>query len=164
MRAAHPPTCPYPECRGKTFGQQKGLKAHLKIHEGRDLDGRLDGGEDAASGGEPATKKKRGGDHGRDWACDFEGCTKDFKSVFPSSGFWTHWLTYEFNRKRRLRRITTSRTSANAISRALTKGVENPMATNTFSNVILHRRIEPLNHPIAPVIRKTTTREGSGWT
>ena len=87
MRTAHPPTCPYPECRGKIFAQQKGFKAHLKIHEGQDIDGRLGDGKDATNDGEPATKKKRGGDHGRDWACDFEGCTKDFKSVFPSSHF-----------------------------------------------------------------------------
>ncbi|KAF9643120.1 hypothetical protein BDM02DRAFT_3157513 [Thelephora ganbajun] len=80
MRTGHPPTCPYPECQGKHFSQQKGLKAHLKIHGGRELDGRLDGEEDAANDGEPAVKKRRGGDHGRDWVCDFEGCTKDFKS------------------------------------------------------------------------------------
>jgi len=88
MRTAHPPACPYPECQGKSFSQQKGLKAHLKIHEGRDVDGRLDGEEDD----EPAVKKRRGGDHGRDWLCDFEGCTKDFKSVFSSSQYRVHRL------------------------------------------------------------------------
>lgn len=93
MRAVHPPTCPYPECHGKKFSQQKGLKAHLKIHEGQDLDGCLDGGQDVADDGEPEMKRKRGGDHGRNWACDFEGCTKDFKSVFPSSECRFHKLT-----------------------------------------------------------------------
>lgn len=91
MRTAHPPTCPYPECHGKKFSQQKGLKAHLKTHEGRDLDGRLDG-EDGANHGEPAMKKNRGGDHGRDWACEFEGCTKDFRSVSVSSKHRVHQL------------------------------------------------------------------------
>lgn len=28
----HPPTCPHPECDGKTFTSSKGLKAHLVIH------------------------------------------------------------------------------------------------------------------------------------
>jgi len=87
VRTVHPPTCPYPECQGKTFSQQKGLKAHLKVHEGRDVDGRRDGEEDTANDNEPAMKMRRGGDHGRDWTCNFEGCTKDFKSVFPSSQY-----------------------------------------------------------------------------
>ena len=52
------------------------------------MDGRLDGEEDD----EPAVKKRRGGDHGRDWLCDFEGCTKDFKSVFSSSQYRVHRL------------------------------------------------------------------------
>ena len=56
----------------------------MKVHEGRDVDGRLDGDEDTAGGDEPTAKKKRGGDHGRVWVCDSEGCMKDFKSVFPS--------------------------------------------------------------------------------
>ncbi|KAF9777877.1 hypothetical protein BJ322DRAFT_1094846 [Thelephora terrestris] len=80
MRVVHPPMCPYPECHGKTFNQQKGLKAHLKIHEGRDLDSRLGSEEGATNDDEPSMKRKRGGDHGRDWVCDFEGCTRDFKS------------------------------------------------------------------------------------
>src|SRR5260370_27841175 len=41
MRAAHPPTCPYPECQCKSFGHQKGLKADFKLQEGRDVHGRL---------------------------------------------------------------------------------------------------------------------------
>ena len=91
MRTAHPPMCPYPECNGKSFSQQKGLKAHLKIHEGRAVDGRLDCGEDTVNDDEPRVKKRRGGEHGRDWVCDFEGCTKDFKSVFSSSRFRPHF-------------------------------------------------------------------------
>lgn len=90
MRAAHPPTCPYAECQGKSFGQQKGLKAHLKVHEGRDVDARLDDEEDAVNDDGPVVKKRRGGDHGRDWICDFDGCTKDFKSVFPFLQYYVH--------------------------------------------------------------------------
>lgn len=92
MRAAHPPTCPYPECQGKSFSQQKGLKAHLKIHEGREVDDRLDGEDDGVNDDEPVVKKRRGGEHGRNWACDFEGCTKDFKSVLASSKFSSRLL------------------------------------------------------------------------
>lgn len=32
-KIAHPPTCPHPECRGKTFTTTRGLKNHLLIHE-----------------------------------------------------------------------------------------------------------------------------------
>ncbi|GAA5895723.1 uncharacterized protein JCM6883_001601 [Sporobolomyces salmoneus] len=32
-KVAHPPTCPYPACRGKTFTTPRGLKNHLTIHE-----------------------------------------------------------------------------------------------------------------------------------
>lgn len=87
MRSAHPPTCPFSGCHGKRFSQQKGLKAHLKIHEGE----HLNGGEGADEDDEPAVKKKRGGGHGRNWICDFEGCIKDFKSVFLSSQCAIHW-------------------------------------------------------------------------
>ena len=92
VRTAHPPTCPYPECQGKSFSQQKGLKAHLKVHKGQDVDDHLDGEKGVADDDQPVTKKKRDGDHGRDWACNFEGCTKDFKSVFPSAQCRFHCL------------------------------------------------------------------------
>ncbi|KAI0639277.1 hypothetical protein C8Q77DRAFT_1080385 [Trametes polyzona] len=82
MRTAHPPTCPHPSCKGKTFSQQKGLRAHLKIHAQRDQEGDLDdvvagsGSEDD----EPPRKRRRGGEVGRDWVCEVDGCGKDFKS------------------------------------------------------------------------------------
>ena len=59
----------------------------MKVHEGRDVDGRLGGDDDVADDDEPIAKRGRGGDHGRDWVCDFEGCIKDFKSVVPSSHY-----------------------------------------------------------------------------
>ncbi|KAH9944495.1 uncharacterized protein BXZ73DRAFT_87378 [Epithele typhae] len=75
-RTVHPPTCPYPSCNGKTFSQQKGLRAHLKIHAQRDQEAALD----ATATTPRPRKKRRGGEVGRDWVCDVEGCTKDFKS------------------------------------------------------------------------------------
>lgn len=82
IREFHPPTCPHPECNGKTFTQQKGLKAHLKLHEEKeaeaDVQHDLEGDEDDE--GMPR-KKRRGGEYGRDWKCSFDGCDKDFKSV-----------------------------------------------------------------------------------
>ncbi|TBU49645.1 hypothetical protein BD309DRAFT_909197 [Dichomitus squalens] len=81
-RTAHPPTCPYPSCNGKTFSQQKGLRAHLKIHAQRDQEdnlGNAAGSEDEDEGERPR-KRRRGGDVGRDWVCDVDDCGKDFKS------------------------------------------------------------------------------------
>ena len=78
--------CPHPECNGKTFTAQKGLRAHLKIHEQRAVEEDLkaagsDGEDDSRGDLAPPPKKRRGGEIGRDWICDMEGCTKDFKSV-----------------------------------------------------------------------------------
>ena len=84
---------PYRECHAKPFSQQKGLKAHLKVHEGRAVDGRLDAGEDTVNDDKPVVKRRRGREHGRDWVCDFEGCTKDFKSVCSCSRFRRRLLT-----------------------------------------------------------------------
>ena len=80
MRTSHPPVCPYPSCNGKTFSAQKGLRAHLKIHEQREAESNLTS-SDPESDNEPSRKKRRGGELGRDWVCDVDGCTKDFKSV-----------------------------------------------------------------------------------
>lgn len=165
MRTVHPPTCPHPECHGKTFSQQKGLKAHLKIHDGRDLNDRLDDGEGAGDGDEPAVKRKRGGDHGRDWVCDFEGCAKDFKSVFPSSkASCPPAHDHGSNRRRLLQHTTTSHTSINAISSAPAESVASPTVTSTFSNGISHKRIVRWNCPIVLVIWRKTTREVPRWT
>jgi general transcription factor IIIA len=86
IRTMHPPTCPHSSCNGKTFSQQKGLRAHLKIHEQREVEeglniAALDGEEDDNGGTMPVLKRPRGGTVGRDWVCDIDGCTKDFKSV-----------------------------------------------------------------------------------
>ncbi|KAI0757128.1 hypothetical protein C8Q80DRAFT_1132121 [Daedaleopsis nitida] len=82
LRTAHPPTCPHASCKGKTFSQQKGLRAHLKIHAQRDMEADIDlavGSEDEDETERPR-KRRRGGEIGRDWVCEVEGCDKDFKS------------------------------------------------------------------------------------
>jgi uncharacterized C2H2 Zn-finger protein len=67
------------------FASQKGLRSHQKLHEQRDAEEQLRGTlpvEDAdADDDRPTKKARRGGEIGRDWKCDFEGCDKDFKSV-----------------------------------------------------------------------------------
>ncbi|EIN11739.1 hypothetical protein PUNSTDRAFT_111791 [Punctularia strigosozonata HHB-11173 SS5] len=85
VRTAHPPTCPHSSCNGKTFKHQRGLRAHLKLHEEREAEGRLDASvvaeEDAGTeDDERPVKRRRGGEYGRDWKCEVPGCTKDFKS------------------------------------------------------------------------------------
>lgn len=75
IRTVHPPTCTHSTCNGKTFSSQKGLRAHQKLHETRDLEIELETTE------EPPRKRRRGGELGRDWVCDIDQCEKDFKSA-----------------------------------------------------------------------------------
>lgn len=84
MRTAHPPTCPYAACGGRTFSAQKGLRAHLRIHAERDLEAELEkhcGDEGGVDEDDRPRKRRRGGEVGRDWVCEELGCEKDFKSV-----------------------------------------------------------------------------------
>jgi hypothetical protein len=82
IRATHPPMCPHEECAERIFSSQKGLRAHLKLHEQRALEDVLSEHEDSSSDEDvPRRKRRRGGEVGRDWKCEIEGCTKDFKSV-----------------------------------------------------------------------------------
>ncbi|KAI0245720.1 hypothetical protein BJV78DRAFT_1287293 [Lactifluus subvellereus] len=82
IRASHPPTCAHEECAGRTFSAQKGLRTHLKLHEQRALEDAMSEHEHGGSEEEdaPPRKRRRGGEVGRDWKCEMEGCTKDFKS------------------------------------------------------------------------------------
>lgn len=82
MRLAHPPTCPRASCDGKTFASPHGLRAHLKIHAQRDLEADMHITADSSDEeGDRPQKRRRGGELGRDWICEVEGCGKDFKSV-----------------------------------------------------------------------------------
>jgi hypothetical protein len=51
----------------------------MKLHEERDMMEALEISHDEDDS--QPTKKRRGGDWGRDWKCDHEGCSKEFKSV-----------------------------------------------------------------------------------
>lgn len=42
MREAHPPTCPYPCCNGKTFKNKNNLKLHLRRHEEKEAEALAD--------------------------------------------------------------------------------------------------------------------------
>jgi len=103
IRSSHPPSCTHPSCDGRIFTTQKGLRAHQKLHEQRDLEAELD---NVAADSEhdnddielPANKKRRGGELGRDWKCDVDGCGKDFKSV--GSSFTTPTLANAQYRKK----------------------------------------------------------------
>jgi general transcription factor IIIA len=55
----------------------------MKLHEEHDMMEALETSHDEDD--PQPTKKRRGGDWGRDWMCDHEGCSKEFKSV--SIGF-----------------------------------------------------------------------------
>jgi general transcription factor IIIA len=93
----------HPKCNGRTFASQHNLRAHLKLHEQHKTEAhihradRADAPEDAidTEGSQPR-KRRRGGELGRDWKCDFAGCDKDFKSVCSASGVARDapWIDY----------------------------------------------------------------------
>ncbi len=97
VRTVHPPVCPHTECKGRTFANTSNLKAHLRVHEQREREAELSrslglGGSNEEDepqvlhGDERASKRRRGGEIGRDWRCTEEDCERVFKSVctFPS--------------------------------------------------------------------------------
>lgn len=58
----------------------------MKIHAQRELEAALaevDEGESEDE--ERPRKRRRGGEIGRDWACDWDACEKAFKSVCTTS-------------------------------------------------------------------------------
>ncbi|KAF8893883.1 hypothetical protein BD779DRAFT_1641349 [Infundibulicybe gibba] len=84
LRTSHPPTCTSLSCNGRTFSTQKGLRAHQRLHEQQAEELHLncagsDSDEDVADKPSPR-KRRRGGELGRDWICEYESCRKDFKS------------------------------------------------------------------------------------
>lgn len=83
IRTAHPPTCSHESCKGRTFASHHNLRAHLKLHEQQELEGILQerGGDDNNDAETShSRKRRRGGELGRDWKCDYPNCEKDFKS------------------------------------------------------------------------------------
>ncbi len=67
---------------GKTFSNQGNLRAHLKLHEQRDIEAELEKNQGTeVEDDDPPPKRRRGGEYGRDWMCDVGDCEKDFKSV-----------------------------------------------------------------------------------
>lgn len=80
IHKTHPPTCLHISCNGRIFANHGNLRAHLKLHEQRELDHALDPDSDNESK-QPAKKKRRGGEYGRDSKCEIADCAKDFKSV-----------------------------------------------------------------------------------
>jgi general transcription factor IIIA len=80
IRTTHPPTCPHDECAGRTFSAQKGLRAHLRLHEQRAIEEHEHMSSEDEDEALPR-KRRRGGEVGRDWKCEVDGCAKDFKSV-----------------------------------------------------------------------------------
>jgi hypothetical protein len=82
IRTVHPPTCPNPGCEDKTFASQKNFKAHLKVHEERDIQESLEDAMDYdKSHDETEGPSKRTIEVGRDWKCEWDSCEKAFKSV-----------------------------------------------------------------------------------
>jgi len=83
IRKDHPPTCTHSSCKGKTFSNQGNLRAHLKLHEQRGIEAEIEKkqGTDVEDDGDPPSKRRRGGEYGRDWTCNVGDCDKDFKSV-----------------------------------------------------------------------------------
>lgn len=80
MKKVHPPKCSHPSCEGKIFSNPGNLRAHLKLHEQRRAEDELQN-EDETDSEIPLTKKRRGGEFGREWKCQMNGCDKDYKSV-----------------------------------------------------------------------------------
>ena len=62
------------------------MRAHLKLHEQRKAETDLQNA-DETDGEAPVTKKRRGGEYGRDWKCQTDGCDKDYKSVINILSF-----------------------------------------------------------------------------
>ncbi|TFK62256.1 transcription factor iiia [Pluteus cervinus] len=87
LRTVHPPTCTHPSCNNRVFASQKGLRAHQKLHEQNDIDAEVHRAVAISDSEEPPLKRRRGGEIGRDWKCEVEGCGKDFKS---KKAFSTH--------------------------------------------------------------------------
>ena len=82
IKKDHPPTCPHSSCKGKTFSNAGNLRVHLRLHEQRQAEAALQTANETDCE-TPMTKKRRGGEYGREWKCQINDCGKDYKSVNP---------------------------------------------------------------------------------
>jgi hypothetical protein len=57
------------------------LRAHMKVHEQRDAEEAMEQEEGPEEGEARSRKRRRGGEVGRDFTCEEDGCDKAFKSV-----------------------------------------------------------------------------------
>lgn len=108
VKSAHPPTCPYPECKGRTFAKKRNLSEHLKVHREQEDGAALNPEpepvmEDSDDDYLPASRKRRRSASAASgegtpkrlrrsrsvsegvqaFPCDVVGCTKSFKTVSP---------------------------------------------------------------------------------
>ena len=81
IRTTHPPTCKHESCNGRIFASHHNLRAHLKLHEQREAEALIHDGEESDRELSCVQKRRRGGELGRDWKCDYLNCEKAFKSV-----------------------------------------------------------------------------------
>lgn len=63
------------------------MRAHLKLHEEREVEEQAGEAEGTDGEGSRPRKRRRGGEMGRDWKCEVDDCDKEFKSVRSSSLF-----------------------------------------------------------------------------
>ena len=68
---------PIPGTQWQTFRPAERPRNALEDTQRRAIDGRLNVGENTVNNGEPEARKRRGGEHGRDWIYNFEGCKTD---------------------------------------------------------------------------------------
>ena len=143
MRTEHPPTCLHEGCNNKVFASHHNLRAHLRLHEEREVEDGLDADVEDEAEDRPK-KRRRGGDLGRDWKCSAQGCDKDFKSVCPPFFPPFHLLIYlRFRRKKPSTPIIMLPISGNAIIFAHTSIVIVRLRINIYFSDISVKYIPP---------------------
>ncbi|KAL8276893.1 hypothetical protein RQP46_010721 [Phenoliferia psychrophenolica] len=89
-KSVHPPTCPHPECEGKTFTTARGLKWHLEVHDRKEGDeGARGSSKRRRIAAEDETEEEDCSDESADddedpstpFACTTGRCSRRFKSA-----------------------------------------------------------------------------------